>query len=38
MEGLVCEANTGKSIAELGCSAAADLKARASGDGEHVPA
>jgi len=37
MEGLVCAADTDKVAAELGCSTASDLKARASGDGEPVP-
>ena len=38
VEGLVCAADTGEAAAKLGCSAASDLKARAYGDGEPVPA
>jgi hypothetical protein len=37
VEGLVCVADTGEFAAKLGCSAAADLKARASSDEEPVP-
>jgi len=38
VEGLVCAADTGEAAAKLGCSATSDLKARAYGDGEPVPA
>jgi hypothetical protein len=38
VEGLVYTANTGEAAAELGCSAAADLRACTSSDGELVPA
>jgi len=39
VEGLVCAANTGgETTAELGCSAAADLRACTSSDGEPIPA
>ena len=34
----ICAANTDESTAEMGCSAVSDMKARASGDGEPVPA
>jgi len=36
VEGLVCAVDTSETAAELGCSAASDLKARAYGDGEPV--
>jgi hypothetical protein len=38
VEGLVCAADTGEAAAKLSCSAVSDLKARAYGDGEPVPA
>jgi hypothetical protein len=38
VEGLDWATDTGKAAAKLGYSAASDLKTKASGDGEHVPA
>jgi len=38
LEGLVCAVDTDEADVELGCFVASDLKARASGNGESVPA
>jgi len=38
VEGLVCAVDTNKSIVELGCSAASNLKVKTFGDGEPIPA